>query len=157
MRTLPSKLPWTAFVDGKDLIVRNIHATCFGGKYDAGDNGLTESGVRNDGSTDLAQCALPIRSIENATRDSPLAFEGEHIPWKTEVRVWREKDGEASGITCLLTDNGPDVSRFPAHALDLNPAAVLHFAPGANVKTLANTWSADGMSYRIKGGARYIS
>ena len=156
MKTLPSKLPWTAEIDGDDLVVRNIKATCFGGKYDQGDSGETESGVRNDGSTDLCEVALPIRSIEAATKDSPLAFKGPHIPWRTEVFVWRGND-ESTAIRCVLTDNGPDVSKFPTHALDLNPPAAMHFAPHLSERQLANGWSGEGFSYRIKGGAKYIS
>lgn len=156
---LPSKLPWTAYVDGDDLVVRNITTTCFGGAYDAGDNGETESGVMNDGSNDLLQCALPIRSTEAATRNSPLAFKGPHIPWKTEVRVWREADGEETAITCILTDNGPDVSRFPTHALDLNPPMALQFNhdPAITLRNVSNKWSSPGMSYRIVGGSKWVS
>jgi hypothetical protein len=156
---LLSKLPWTASIDGADLVVRNVMATCFGGKYDKGDDGRTESGVLNDGSNDIPQCALPIRSTEAATRDSPLAFKGPHIPWGTKVRVWLEVNGEhpETDLVCELTDNGPDISQFPTHALDLNPPAALHFSPCADPKTLANSWSMHGMSYRILGGAKWVS
>ena len=144
-------------MDGNDLVVRNIRATCFGGAYDIGDNGQTESGVLNNGSDPhLMGVALPIRSTERATRISPLAFKGPHIPWKSVVRVWREKDGEESGVDCILIDNGPDVSRFPTHALDMNPNAALYFAPYFDPKRIANEWSGVGFSYRIVGGAQYI-
>jgi hypothetical protein len=156
MKTLPSKLPWTAEIDGNDLVVRNIKATCFGGKYDAGDNGLTESGVRNDGSNQILQCALPIRNTEAATKSSPLAFNGPHIPWQTTVLVWRGDDVKNT-VVCVLTDNGPDVSRYPTHALDLNPLAALRFSPDYDPRQIANEWSMDGMSYRIIGGAKWIS
>jgi hypothetical protein len=156
MKRLLSKLPWTAVIDGNDLVVTGIKATCFGGRHDAGDNGLTESGIRNDGSNNLLLCALPIRSLEAATKDSPLAFPGAHIPWRTPVIVWREGE-EHNGIACLLADNGPDVSRFPTHALDLNPQAALHFSPGYDPVKIANEWSMDRMCYRIVGGAKFIS
>lgn len=150
---------WNFVVDGDDLVVRNIIATCFGGKYDAGDNGETESGVANDGSNDILQVALPIRSTEAATRQSPLAFKGPHIPWKTEVRVWREADGEETAISAILSDNGPNYAQFPTHAIDLNPLLALHFNsnPRITIQTVANLWSSSGMSYRVVGGARYIS
>jgi hypothetical protein len=157
MKRLPSKLPWTAEIDGNDLVVRGIHATCFGGKYDKGDNGLTESGIRNDGSNNLLLCALPIRSTEAATRDSPLAFKGPHLPWRTPVLVWSASACEGSAIACLLADNGPRVSRYPTHALDLNPPAALHFSPGYDPHKIANEWSMDDMCFRIIGGARFIS
>lgn len=150
---------WNFVVDGEDLVVRNIIATCFGGKYDAGDNGETESGMANDGSNDILQVALPIRSTEAATRQSPLAFKGPHIPWKTEVRVWREADGEETAISAILSDNGPDYAQFPTHAIDLNPLLALQFNsnPRITIQNVANLWSSSGMSYRVVGGARYIS
>lgn len=151
-------VPWIVTVDGPDLVVRNITATCFGGQFDKGDNGQTESGVLNDGSDpDLMGVALPIRSTERATSGSPLAFSGAHIPWKTEVRVWREMAGEDTAISCELIDNGPDVSKFPTHALDLNPNVAAIFAPSMAKSRLANAWSSMGMSYRIVGGAKFVS
>lgn len=153
---LPSKLPWTAEIDGDDLVVRNITATCFGGKYDKGDNGETESGILNKDNPAFL-CALPIRSIEKATASSPLAFKGPHIPWRTVVRAWQASEGEETAISCILADNGPDVSRYPTHALDLNPAAAFHFDPDMDPKKVANLWSSNGMSYRIIGGAKWIS
>jgi hypothetical protein len=154
-------IPWEVVVDGDDLVVRNIYATCFGGKFDTGDNGETESGVMNNGfptaGADPMGVALPIRSTEAATRNSPLAFPGPHIPWQTVVKVWREEEGEESAVDCILIDNGPDVSNYPSHALDLNPNVALHFAPDFDPKKLANQWSSGGFSYRIVGGAAYIS
>ena len=150
--------PWVVEVDGEDLVVRNVKATCFGGKFDAGDSGETESGVMNDGrDPKLMGIALPIRSTEAATRLSPLAFKGPHLPWNTLVKVWREEDGADTAITCRLIDNGPDVRRFPAHALDLNPNVAAHFAPGFPVRKLANQWSGSGFNYRILGGAKWVS
>jgi len=158
MNALPSKLPWTAVIDGNDLVVRDILATCFGGAHDAGDDGRTESGIMNDGrDPNLMGVALPIRSVEHATAASPLAFPGPHIPWGTTVMVWREADGEASALACKLIDNGPNVHLFPAHALDLNPNVVRHFEPNVNMRTVANCWSGTGFSYRIIGGAKWIS
>ncbi len=155
-RLLPSNLSWTAEIDGDDLVVHNIRATCFGGKYDLGDNGQTESGIKNDGSDPtLMGVALPIRSSESATRNSPLAFKGPHIPWKTVVTVWREAEGEATSVKCILIDNGPDVEKYPNHALDLNPNVALHFAPYCDPKRIANEWSGGGFSYRIVGAAKY--
>lgn len=151
-------LPWTYVVDGDDLVVRNIIATCFGGKYDKGDNGQTESGIPNDGrDLTLLGCALPIRSIERATAPSPLAFKGPHIPWGTKVKVWRERDGESKSITCVLIDNGPNVLLYPTHALDLNPNAARLFRPDIAFAKLANAFMETGMSYRVVGGAKHIS
>lgn len=160
MTTLPSQLPWTSFIDVEDLIVRNIKATCFGGKFDAGDNGETESGVSNRGYPKAGAypmgVALPIRSVEAATRNSPLAFKGPHIPWLTEVRVWRESEGESTFVKCILIDNGPDVSRYPTHALDLNPNVAITFSPKFESENIANEFEEDGFSYRIVGAAKYV-
>ena len=155
-----TEYPGSCEVDGDDLVVRSIRATCFGGKFDTGDDGQTESGILNNGfpTADAYPMgvALPIRSTEAATRNSPLAFKGPHIPWKTVVKVWREADGEETAAECILIDNGPDVSSYPSHALDLNPNVALHFAPDFDPKKIANQWSDVGFSYRIVGGAKYI-
>jgi hypothetical protein len=154
-------IPWVVQLDGNDLVVRNILATCFGGKFDSGDDGQTESGIMNDGVPTANAypmgVALPIRSAEAATRNSPLAFQGPHIPWQTKIKVWREAEGEQTAVDCILIDNGPDVSKHPSHALDLNPNVALHFAPQFDPKKIANEWSEFGFSYRIVGGAAYIS
>lgn len=159
MKVLSSPfVPWIVEIDGEDLVVRDIMATCFGGEFDKGDNGETESGIMNDGvDLTLFGVALPIRSTEHATRHSPLAFKGPHIPWKTEVHVWKERIGEEAHVKCQLIDNGPDISRFPTHALDLNPNVAAIFAPGIARSRLANAFSGSGFSYRIIGGAKWIS
>lgn len=154
---LPSKLSWSPKKDGPDILVTNIMATCFGGRWDKGDNGQTESGLKNDGTTTQFLVALPIRSSESATKDSPLAFSGEHIPWSSVVRVWKTSEGESTAKEGLLADNGPDVQEYPDHALDMNPNMVLAFYPDLDPKTVANTWSGTGFSYRILGAAKYVS
>lgn len=143
-------------IDGKDVIVRNVIVTAFGGGNDAGDNGETESGVMNDGrDPKLMGCALPCRSTEAATRPSPLSNPNKpHIPWGTKVRFWRGKD-EKDGVDTKLLDNGPDVSRYPTHCGDLTVAAAAYFSPGFPVKRIANEWSMV-LSYRIVGGAEFV-
>ena len=149
---------WTYEVDGPDLVVRNISASCFGGAYDSGDDGQTESGILNDGSDpELMGVALPIRSTEAATRTSPLAFPGPHIPWFTQVNVWREAAGEQTAIACILIDNGPNQLRCPTHAIDLNPNVALKFSPGFDPAKIADQWLEAGFSYRIIGAAKYAS
>lgn len=153
-----SAVSWTVEVDGADLVVRNITATCFGGSFDSGDSGDTESGVKNTGALPPPMVALPIRSTEAATKGSPLAFKGQHIPWGTGVTVWREADGESTAKGPFpLNDNGPDVLHYPTHALDVNPSIAHMFSPSMAVRDLPNKWSMSGMSYRIHGAAKYIS
>lgn len=152
--------PWQPEIDGPDIVVRGVIATCFGGRYDAGDNGQTESGVLNDGSDpNLFGVALPIRSTEAATRPSPLACASKpHIPWGSSVMVWRTADGEQTAIECTLIDNGPRVAKYPTHAIDLNPNVAHAFAPNFPVERLANDWESQPgeFSYRIIGGAKYL-
>jgi hypothetical protein len=151
-----SHCPWSVEIEGDDLVVHDILATCFGGGHDSGDDGQTENGILNNGrDPHLLGVALPIRSVEPATALSPLAFKGPHIPWNTPVKVWREAEGEATAITCRLIDNGPNVQKYPSHALDLTVAAAQHFAAGFPAARLANDWSGSGLSYRIVGAAKY--
>lgn len=150
-------IPWAAIIDGNDVIVRNVLATSFGGGFDKGDNGETESGVMNDGrDPHLMGCALPIRSTEHATKGSPLASAThKHIPWGTEVIVWRQNNDESHGISCKLIDNGPDVSKYPDHGFDATIAVAQALGAKGTPKEIANGWS--GMvCYRIKGAAKYL-
>lgn len=153
-------IPWTYRIDGADLVVENVRATCFGGRYDSGDDGQTESGVLNNGSDpNLFGIALPIRSTEAATRQSPLAFRGPHIPWRSTVMLWRSALGESTAIATELIDNGPDFERYPDHAIDLNPNVAHAFAPDFPLDKLANDWESEPseFSFRIIDGARWIS
>jgi hypothetical protein len=154
------KVPWTVKVDGKDLLVEDILATCFGGKFDSGDDGNTASGVKNNGyptaGAEPMGVALPVELSSPTTSNSPLAFK-KQIPWKSKVKVWRKVDGESKAINCVLIDNGPNTFRYPSHALDLNPNVALLFAPDYDPKKVANGWSEGGFCYRIIGAAQYAS
>jgi len=153
---LRGSTPWIAIIDGEDIVVRNVFATCFGGGHDPGDNGETESGVPNDGRyPKLAGVALPIRSIEHATAGSPLAFPGPHIPWHTKVLVWLESAGEETAIECGLIDNGPDELHYPTHALDVTVWVAQQFAKNIPLELLARFFGMTGLSFRIVGAAKY--
>jgi hypothetical protein len=144
--------------DGNDILALNVIVTCFGGGYDSGDNGQTESGVLNDGSDpNLLGCALPIRSTEAATKGSPLACATKpHIPWGTLVRFWRADMPESTGITVKLIDNGPDVKKYPSHAGDLTVAAAAHFWPNTSRCLLPNNFEMR-LNYRVIGAVPYTS
>ena len=144
--------------DGDDIVVRNVVVTAFGGGHDLGDNGRTESGIMNDGSNPkLLGCALPIRSTESATRNSPLACATKpHIPWGTKVLFWGGHIEEADAIETALIDNGPDVLRYPTHAGDLTVYAAGQFNPLIPITKMANNFMAI-LSYRIIGGAKYVA
>lgn len=150
-----SGIPWTVEIDGKDLVVRKVKVTAFGGGHDAGDpTGHTESGVMNDGSNpNLMGCALPIKANEAATKKSPLAFKPP-IPWHTKVRFWNGDD-ETKAIETELIDNGPDVLDYPDHAADLTVAAAKKFAPAIPIDDMATDFE-ETLSYRIINGANFI-
>jgi hypothetical protein len=154
------KVPWTVKVDGRDLVVEDVLATCFGGKFDSGDDGNTASGVKNNGyptaGAEPMGVALPVDLSSRRTNNSPLVFK-KQIPWKSKVKVWRKVDGESKAVNCILIDNGPNTVRFPSHALDLNPNVALLFAPDYDPKKVANDWSEGGFCYRIIGAAQYAS
>jgi hypothetical protein len=157
MNALKSNLPWTAYIDGDDVVLIDVIATCFGGDYDAGDNGLTESGARTKGNPSIMGIALPVRSTEAATRISPLADPNKpHIPWFSKCRVWRKWEGESLGCDAEVIDNGPDELHFPTHAFDVTPAVAHHFTPGMPLASLPNDWEANGMCLRIFGAAKYV-
>lgn len=144
-------------IDGDDIVVRNVLVTAFGGGHDLGDNGETESGVKNNGSNPfLMGCALPIRSTEAATRQSPLSNPDKpHIPWHTKVKFWGANIPEANAIETALIDNGPDVSKYPTHGGDLTIFAARHFNFTIKEKDMANNFSMI-LNYRVIGGAKYI-
>jgi hypothetical protein len=147
-------IPWSAEIDGDDIVVRKVLVTAFGGGFDTGDSGETESGVMNDGSNpNLMGCALPMKTNESATKGSPLAF-APPIPWHTKVRFWRGDD-EASGIETELIDNGPNVLKYPDHAGDLTVVAALKFAPQIPLQKMANEFETT-LSYRIIGGKKFV-
>ena len=158
MKTISRQgIPWVAEIDGEDVIVRDVQATAFGGGGDRGDDGKTESGVMNDGrDPHLMGCALPIRSNEMATRNSPLACSYKpHIPWHTKVRVWVGND-ESRGVDCTVIDNGPNVMRFTSHAFDATVAVARALGADGDNHHIANCWGAR-VSYRIFGAAQYLA
>jgi len=138
-------VPWFARIDGDDLVVRNIVATCGAGLSARVDYGSDET---------FLGVALPVLGRHPATAGSPLAFPVP-IPWQTVVTVWREADGEDSALTCHLVGNGPDVSRWPTHALDMSEALVARFEPAMKGmrQPAGSFWTGLGFSYRVHGVA----
>lgn len=151
---LPDEVPWDAYVVGNDIEVRNVIVTAFGGGFDRGDKGETESGVMNDGrNPKLMGCALPVKHNEAATRPSPFDFTPP-IPWGTRVEFWYKPD-ESDKITCTLIDNGPDVLKYPTHAGDLCVYPASLFDPHIPLRSMANAFGMR-LSYRILGAAQYV-
>ena len=64
--------PWTATVDGDDILVQGL-ATAFGGDDDPQDDGSTASGFNTKGHAGLMACSLPMRDDNmEALRGSPI-------------------------------------------------------------------------------------
>ncbi len=148
--------PWTATVDGDDIVVSGL-ATAFGGEDDSQDDGGTASGFDTRGHPGLMACSLPMRDDNlEALRGSPiprmpfgLRADGTRSPRGAWVAV--SFDG-ADGPPAVLPviDLGP--GKRTGHVLDLTVAAARLRDAGAT----ANNFLAR-VTYRILGGARYAT
>lgn len=143
--------PWTAEIDGNDIVVINARATCFGGSNDPQDNGDTASGISTKKNPDLAAVSLPMdgRQFPGAGHGAHAALDGSPIPkvpWKTLVRV------EAMGMVYEfpVIDLGP--GKRTGNALDLTIAAARMFNPRASATNFEMR-----CTYRILGGAKYAA
>lgn len=138
--------PWTARIDGADIVVDDARATCFGGSGDSMDSGETASGISTAKNPMLRACALPMSytgknaALKKALGGSPIP----KVPWKTLVRVTSGK----KTLDVIVIDLGP--AKRTGNALDLTIAAARFFDPRAT----ANSFEAR-VSYRILGGAQY--
>lgn len=130
-----------ARIDGPDIVVENTSATWFGGDNDPLDNGETASGTMTKGNRFCMGCALPVLPQVKSTADSPLP----KIPWGTIVEV----SALGRTITVPLIDNGPACSA--GDGIDLTVHAFK--ALGASIQQGV----IEGVSYRIKGGARFYA
>ena len=165
LRELPGCFP--AWIQGDDIIFSGV-VTAFGGIEDCesgADDGETEgngpTAILKDGQwqdTGLLGCALPIRSIEAATINSPLAFKGPHISWGTLVKFWPlDEDEPAQAVgqnTFPLVDNGP--ATWTHHVADLTKFAAAIFAPSMPADKLTDDFEMP-MNVRIIGGAKFVS
>jgi hypothetical protein len=167
LQQIPGCFP--AFIQGADILVVDQLVTAFGGVQDCesgADDGHTESGVDTavqnpDGSwtdTGALGCALPCRSIEWATQNSPFAWSGPHLPWNIQVKFWQgdqEPETLPGQNTFPLLDNGPETQKFPNHTADLTKFAAALFS----TMDPAQLTSAFGllMNYRVIGGAQWVT
>jgi hypothetical protein len=139
--------PFTVRVDGDDLVVENVRATCFGGANDPEDSGATASGISTKGNPSLKACALPMiyggknKALLRALGGSPIP----RLPWQTMVRV-TAKDGRE--LVVPVIDLGP--AKRTGNAIDLTIAAARFFTPGASATNFAMM-----CDFRILGGAKY--
>lgn len=142
--------PWTARIDGEDVVIDSCRMTCFGGGDDPQDSGATASGISTRDRPDLAACSLPMdgRAFIGLSRAEHAALDGSpipRIPFKTPVRVTVDK----KTIEIPVIDLGP--GKKTGNALDLTIAAARLF----DSKATARSFEAHG-SYRVLGAAKYV-
>lgn len=141
--------PWTARIDGEDVVVDNCRMTCFGGSSDPQDSGETASGVSTKKDPMIIACSLPMdgRMFPGLSRAEHSALDGSpipRVPWNTIVEV----HVNGTTLTLPVIDLGP--GKRTGNALDLTIGAarlVKHFASATN-------FEANG-SYRVIGAAKY--
>lgn len=161
--------PYTARIEGEDIVCENIAITCFGGwggghNADPQDSGRTASGRNTKNEViDGVSIAMDARQFPGMDQRDPGGYRAlkgapfPRIPWGTKVEV------TIKGVTYTPADGivdlgpGKQASRpGDPHALDLTPHAAQHFAGGGlSLSRLATGFSARG-SFRILGAAKYV-
>lgn len=140
--------PWSAHVDGDDILVIGVRATCFGGSNDPQDSGETASGISTRNNPALKACALPMaysgtsKALRKALGGSPIP----KLPWGTKVEVM----ANGKHLTVPVIDLGP--AKRTGNALDLTIAAARFFDPSAT----ATRFELE-CSIRIIGGAKHLT
>lgn len=138
--------PWTARIEGDDIVVENAKATCFGGTDDPQDSGETASGISTK-NPNTEGVALPRNYIGTSSAlikalgGSPIP---NGIPFKTPVEI---TSGDRT-VTAPFIDIGP--AKYTGNALDLTIATAKHFNPSASAINFSIK-----CSYRIVGAAKY--
>jgi len=140
-----SRYPWTASVEGDDIVVRGVHATWFGGSNDPEDDGTTASGISTKANPAFNGCALPVdlgRPHNNPCHGSPLP----HIPFFTKVQVTNTENGEVG--ECTFIDLGPSAPPVATAAIDLMQSFFVALGGDLERGTMQ-------VEYRILGAAKY--
>lgn len=142
--------PWTARIDGEDVVVDSCRMTCFGGGDDPQDSGETASGISTKLRPDIAACSLPMdgRAFPGLSRAEHAALDGSpipRVPFKTLVRVTVDH----KTVELPVIDLGP--AKRTGNAIDLTIAAAKLFDP----KATARSFEAHG-SFRVLGAAKYV-
>lgn len=140
--------PWTAEIDGDDIVIRNARVTCFGGSEDPQDSGETASGISTKANPGLMACALPMNytGVDGPTRRALIGSPIPMLPWKTLVRFTDLIRG--SSIDVPVIDLGP--ARDTGNQADLSIAAARHFDAGASARDFELR-----CEVRILGGAKF--
>lgn len=148
-------------VEGEDLWVRGVKATCFGGDSDAMDSGATASGFSTKGHGGFKGVALPLRytghngPTREALGESPIPTmpfgvypNGNDREEGAHVELFH--NGQSCGIHPCI-DLGPNLKRFPKNAIDLTIALARVIDPNATANNFESV-----VDYRIIGAAKYI-
>lgn len=139
--------PFSAHVDGDDIVVAGVRGTCFGGANDPQDSGETASGISTKANPTIRACALPMiytgknKALRKALGGSPIP----KLPWKTMVEIM----GNSKRLTVPVIDLGP--AKRTGNAIDLTIAAARFF----DGKATATNFELE-CSYRIIGGAKFL-
>lgn len=138
--------PFSAHIDGDDVVVVNCRATCFGGGADPQDSGETASGISTKDNPRMEACALPMNytgangPLRKALGGSPIP----RVPWRTLVEIM----ANGKKLTVPVIDLGP--GKRTGNALDLTIAAARFFKGNASATNFELT-----CSYRILGAAKH--
>lgn len=154
--------PFTARIDGDDIVVDDIVITCFGGAFDPQDDGRTASGVntKSDPSILGVSVAMDGRAFDGLTPREHAALDYAplpRMPWHTPVEVTIDGHTETAGIIDLGPGRQASEPGAP-HALDLTIALAARFPAARNLsmRALAREFEARG-SFRIPGAAKYLA
>lgn len=128
-------------VDGDDLVIRNTHATWWGGAHDPMDDGPTASGVNTKTNPHFMGCSLPMNGRSKETRNSPIP----KLPWHTRVHVYCLDTHKQLDVE--LIDVGP--AGWTRHGLDLTVTAF-------EALGLSLSKGVTRADIRIIGGAKYL-
>lgn len=136
-------------IEGNDLVVRNVRATCFGGTNDPQDSGETASGISTKPSWTIG-VALPRKytGSDKATRD---ALEDGIIPSSVPFTICVEVTDRETGRKWVgaFIDLGP--ATWTGNYIDLTVAMAKKFNPNASATNFSMM-----CDYRILGGAEYV-
>jgi hypothetical protein len=157
----PTGYNFTVTVDGGDLVVMNVVATCFGPPYDPQDTGQTTSGINLRSQPDFVGCSLPMMP-RNATPAQAHELEGTPlplVPFQTMVRVTNIQNQKTIDVPVIDIGPGKSASRSAGspHAIDLTLGAIraLGFGSGMSNKEILTTALLQ-VNYRVIGGAKFL-
>ena len=150
--------PFSAIVDGDDLLIRDVVITCFGGDADPQDDGTTASGINTKGNPAIAAVSVAMdgRQFKGLTAAEHRALDGcpiPRLPYHTlvEIEVGDKIIRPSAGIIDLGPGKQATTKPGEPHGADLTIAA----ARQLDITASAVDFEARG-NVRILGGAKYV-